>query len=133
MAALRGIYRLRAILSVTAVCGAMIFVPATSYCGEDNRNGNTVVPDGMEVIKEGGVNILVPKGSRPVSAGSYLVTEDPEQYAARKFMDVEDRFSRVDKEIGALQEELKYIKEAVDSMKKEKTPAADPLANTKSS
>ncbi|MCK5504261.1 MAG: hypothetical protein KAJ10_03820 [Thermodesulfovibrionia bacterium] len=49
------------------------------------------LPPGMEVIKMGQAQILVPKGTKVNQEPGFITLESTEQYVARKFLDVEGR------------------------------------------
>ena len=60
----------------------------------------------MEVIKEGSVNVVVPKGGRLRKQDSVMLIETADEYAARKFKDTDDRFKKLEKELEAQRREL---------------------------
>jgi len=101
--------------------GILCVLIAAAVWGEENKNSqDVIVPVGMELIKKGDVNILVPKGQSLIKDSSFFVTQNPDEYASRKFMGVDERFERMDEDLDSIKEELKRLREAVDSIKQEK-------------
>lgn len=70
------------------------------------------VPPGMEIIKTGGAEFLVPKGTKVSKTGDLIVFEPVEQYAARKISDMENRLAE-------FRLDLKEIKEKIEKFSKE--------------
>ena len=62
-------------------------------------------PPGMEIIIIGDVRHIVPKGTKILKQGGVVTLEGHNEYMARRFSDVEQRLSAVEREI----EELKQI------------------------
>jgi hypothetical protein len=95
-------------------------------------------PAGMEIIKIGDTSVVVPKGTRIRKEGDLNVVEDISEYASRRFVDVEDRFERIEANhdklkrsvkdnfiaVGArqeiLEEEIEYLREALRNIKANK-------------
>lgn len=100
----------------------LCLLPVLSECEEDgySKIGDVSVPDSMEVIKEGDVNVLVPKGSRLKKESSFLVKEVADEYASRKFADVDGYFSDIRMELEAQKAELKELRELVEQLIHEK-------------
>ncbi|MDP3790743.1 MAG: hypothetical protein Q8R38_01715 [Candidatus Omnitrophota bacterium] len=97
-------------------------LPVLSQCDEGgyNKIGDVSVPDSMEVIKEGDVNVLVPKGGQLKQESSFLVKEVPDEYASRKFIAMEGYFNEIRMELEAQGKELKELREIVDRIAQEK-------------
>lgn len=97
--------------------------PALS-CGyeEDYKKiGRDVnVPDSMDVVKEADVNVMVPKGGRLRKESSFLIKEDADEYASRKFIDLEARFSQIEKEVESQKKDIKSLKETVEKVSQQK-------------
>ena len=53
-------------------------------------------PPGMELIKIGKTNVLAPKGARINKVAGFQTIEATDQYAARKFMEVENRLKAIE-------------------------------------
>lgn len=103
----------------------MIFLcmlPALSRSNDDEykKIGNVYVSDSVEVVKEADVNVLVPKGGQLQRQSSFMVKETPDEYAYRKFMEVEGYLKEIKNELEAQRKELNDLKEAVDSMREGK-------------
>jgi pyruvate/2-oxoacid:ferredoxin oxidoreductase beta subunit len=84
-----------------------------SLCGGegDEENVDIAVPSDMEMIKEGDVNLMVYKGARMRKENDVIITETPDEYASRKFLDIEERFKRMEKELGDLKSAIKKLEE----------------------
>lgn len=102
------------------------------------KDDSKPTPPGMEILKVGDANILVPKGTRMRKEGDLNVVEDISEYSSRKFLETEKRFDRLEldqiilknrvedflTEMTArnelLEEDIKYLKETVQRLKKNK-------------
>lgn len=83
------------------------------------------MPDTMQIVKEGDVGVVVPRGGRIRKESSFMVKEDPEDYASRKFSESETRFQMIEKEIALLKDEVASIKTAAEAVRADsETPAA---------
>lgn len=82
--------------------------------------GDVSVPENMDSIQEGNVSVLVPKGGMLEKKSSFMVTEPPDQYVARRFLEFEESFKRIDKELEEQKRELKELRDVLDEMKKSK-------------
>lgn len=105
-------------LSIIFLC---IF-PMLSECGEEEYKmiGNVSVPESMDVVKEADVNILVPKDGQLKKESSFLVKEEPDEYASRKFIEMEGYLNDIRKELEAQKKELKDLREVVEKIAQEK-------------
>jgi len=75
----------------------------TSYAG----SGEVIqIPPGMEVVKQGDVNVVVPKGSQLRKINDLFLIESAEEYAARKFEVVERRLAQLEKDQAEMKKEL---------------------------
>lgn len=100
----------------------LIVFPLLSW-GEEERYskiGDVSVPESMETVKAGDVNILVPKGSRLKQESSFLVKEVPDEYASRKFTDVESYLDEIRSELEEQKRELKELRELVQRMARDR-------------
>lgn len=66
-----------------------MLMAASALAGADEKE----VPLGMEILKVGGAEFLVPKGTKVSKTGDLIVFEPVEQYAARKITDMESRLA----------------------------------------
>lgn len=83
------------------------------------------MPDTMQIVREGDVGVMVPKGGKVRKESSFMVKEDPEDYASRRFSESDGRFERIEKEIAAMKEEIESLKTAVATAGAEsESPAA---------
>lgn len=91
-------------------------------CGaeEDKKNGDVIIPPGMETIKEGNVEVVVPKGGQLRKQGSVMLIETADEYASRKFSDTEEHFKRIEKELEAQKKELEDLRKTIGRMELKK-------------
>ncbi|MCX5668062.1 MAG: hypothetical protein NTY34_07140 [Candidatus Omnitrophica bacterium] len=89
-----------------------------AYGGEGSQdNVDLIIPPGMETIKEGDVNLVVYKGSRLRKEGDVIIPEPPGEYVSRKFVETDDRFKKVEKELEAQKNELEAQKKELGDLK----------------
>ena len=109
----------------------LFIIPA--YGGEKSPDsGDAVIPPGMEMIKEGDVNLVVYKGGRLRKQGDVIIPEPPGEYVSRKFVETDDRFKKVQKELEAQKKELKAQKKELEAQKKELEETEKELGDLKS-
>ncbi len=77
------------------------------------EEGNLRIPPGMELKKVGNTNILIPKGGKIFKAADTLIVESTGEYAARKFLEMEERFDRIEKEQEIIRREIEELKKAI--------------------
>jgi hypothetical protein len=77
---------------------------------EDNQG----IPPGMELIKVGSTDVLIPRGTRVTQRGSQLILESPERYLARKIQDLEKEIARLKDEQERIKEDLEELKQSVN-------------------
>lgn len=93
------------ILLIMVLCSVMV-------CAQYEEEGsNTNAPPGMIVKKIGGRNVIIPKDSWVREEGGMLVMEDPNEYAARKFMEIEEHLAKIDTDLETMQKELQELKD----------------------
>ena len=98
----------------------MIPVLAECYEEDGKKVSDVVMPDSMEIVKEGDVNVMVPKGGQVRKESSFLIKEDADEYASRRFSEMEIYLREIKNEIEAQKKELNNLKEAVENIKQEK-------------
>ena len=89
--------------------------------GEDDEldNAHITVPPGMETVKKGDVNLLIYKGSRTRKENDVSIPETPDEYATRKFTDADDRFKKLENELGIQKKDLEALKAAVKKLEED--------------
>jgi hypothetical protein len=92
---------------------------------EDNSDEYAIPPNvsvkpGLEIQEVSpGVTVVVPQGARASRVNNNLsVLESSEEYAARKFVDVNERFAGMEKRIDGLEKELGFIKNKMEESEK---------------
>lgn len=81
------------------------------------------VQEGMDTIKKGDVNILVPKGGQLRKESSFLVKEDADAYASRKYIETTSHLKELQREIEDQKMEIKKMAEIIEEIRKEKENA----------
>lgn len=100
---------------VTISIALIIALHSFAICaqGEGGEN-DTNIPPGMIMKKMGGRNMIIPKDSWVrEQGGGVLVVEDPNEYAARKFMEIEKHLANIDTDLEAIHKELQESKNSV--------------------
>ncbi len=101
-----------------AICAlAVISAAGPAAAAEDDLPpGISELPAGMEIIKAGTANIIAPEGSRVYEENTVMIVEPIEQYAARRFLDIEARMERMESRIGSIEERLDELIDAVETL-----------------
>ena len=68
---------------------------------------------GMKYIKVGNAQIMVPEDAVVRMVGTITTIETAEQYAARKFLQVEERLAKIEAEQEDLEKEIEELKRAI--------------------
>ena len=81
-------------------------------------NATAAPPPGMEVKNVGGINVIVPQGTRVHKEGSQIVYEDLGEYLGRRFYELTERLETLRGEqekqsalLSQLQQEIEKIRE----------------------
>ena len=107
----------RIIIILSFIC---ILLISPVYAEEDSPDsGDVLIPPGMEVIKEGDVNVVVPKGARLRRQSSVMLIETADEYASRKFEETDERFKKIENKLASQQKELEDLKSAVKKPKED--------------
>jgi hypothetical protein len=70
-------------------------------------------PPGMEIIKVGNHNILLPKGKHIRKKGGILVLETTSEYVSRKLLEMKECFTHIDTEQEELKKEIEELKKII--------------------
>ncbi|MFH1836780.1 MAG: hypothetical protein ABH862_01520 [Candidatus Omnitrophota bacterium] len=89
-----------------------------SGIAEEQSNAGDL-PPGMKAIKVGSATIIAPKDIRMTRIADIVQRESIEQYAARKFMEVEERIGILEENNKNLTEEVTALKEEIENAKTE--------------
>jgi hypothetical protein len=104
-------------LLLTAMASAqMTGYPKFNNSSDRSENSPTLRP-GMQTVKVGDVNLLVPEGSIIYEQGGILTLEGPSEYAARRFKVIELHLREIDKTIGELIEKVQNLQNQMASPK----------------
>lgn len=112
-------------LALISLFGLALYL--TCRADDNEKNGNVLIPPGMETIREGDVAVVVPKGGMLRKQGSVMLIETADEYAARKFLDVESQFKALQEafeeqknELEAQKKKLKYMGKNMEKLMREK-------------
>jgi len=70
---------------------------------EEYLVGGIVVPPGMDVIKVGTANVLVPEGTQVFEKKGLITIETIGQYTARRLIEIEERFVAIETRVEVLE------------------------------
>jgi hypothetical protein len=76
----------------------------------DTKNNKQDVPAGMQIIKIGGANVLVPEGTKVRKKGGLIILESASEYAAMKISNIEEQINQLEKEDKKLEKEIEVLK-----------------------
>ena len=94
----------------------LIFIAAFIFSAmhihaQDGKSGITLdVPTGMEVKKAGPVDFVIPQGAEVHDDGGVISIESTPQYMSRKFIEIKNRFDKLEAEQARLEDLLVPIK-----------------------
>ena len=95
------------------------------YPQEHKSDGNIEIPPGMEIKKEGDVNLLIPEGAKLIKKTAELtLIEGTDEYASRKFIEIESRFDKIEAEQKALKKEIKRLQKDIEEIGSGAPPAS---------
>ncbi len=64
------------------------------------------VPEGMELVKVGGTNVLLPAGTKVTRKDALLILEPLDEYASRRLKSLEEQVAALTAEVAAMEHEL---------------------------
>lgn len=92
------------ILTVVLFC----FQPASYAQNNDNKSSDILevnagasdqMRPGMKIMKVGGINMMVPEGTKFYKQGAQVKMEEASEYSARRFKEMDERLSKIDDRI----------------------------------
>jgi chromosome segregation ATPase len=105
--------RKQILVLIFLVIGIARAVYAQDYTDDTGRDTGVKLRPGMEIIRENGVNIVVPEGGRVYKeTAGYSRIESATEYSARKFKDMEERLKKIEEKQQAIMERLEEIESA---------------------
>ena len=87
---------------VAAVCAS-----AAVLLGAEDSEKKKEIPVGMEEIKFGKINMVVPKGMKTKKRGNHITLEDVNEYLARRLEEMENAIKKVETRVKALEKTTK--------------------------
>jgi hypothetical protein len=95
-----------------------IFSGAYAYdSGNEKQAGDVTIPPGMELIREGDINIVVPKGGKLRREGGLIFIESSDEYAAREVSTIDKRFNKIESDLAEQKRQIEYLMQAVNKSK----------------
>ncbi len=101
------------------------FLAVSGYAQGADKDAD--IPPGMEIIKVGGANVVVPAGTKVYKHKGLITIESINQYTARRLLETEERLGKLEatqeklkEKIEKLRQELKKI---VDDAQKNEPPS----------
>jgi len=88
------------------------------YAQEYEKEEVMEPPQGMEILKVGNLNLMVPKGAQVRKKGSLIIVESTSEYVARKFLNVEERLAEIEAGQEDFRKEIMELKAALDEIQK---------------
>lgn len=85
---------------------------------QDQEKENKGLAPGMEVIKIGGANVLVPEGTKVTKKGGLIILESTSEYTGRKVLEIEERIERLESKDNELQEEITKLSALFEDINK---------------
>lgn len=92
--------------SVTAVF--IVFLLSAACCCAQPVDG-VDVPEGMELIKVGGTNVLIPKGTKVTHKDAALILEPLDEYASRVLLKLKEEVAALKEQIAGMQEQIAQL------------------------
>jgi hypothetical protein len=92
---------------------------------ENKKNPDVIVSPGMEIIRQGDVNVLVPKGGALYKKGNSVFMESADAYAARGFAETDSRFRKIENDLKEQKNEIKNLKKTLSHVAQELNRASE--------
>jgi len=95
------------------VCLYTAFYAAFVFAGENDDFPVEITP-GMEIIKVGAADIVVPKGTQVFDNKGFLSVESISQYTGRKMLELKERLSGIDSRQDSFEKDAAALKERLE-------------------
>jgi hypothetical protein len=95
-----------AILSIFAMLAFISGLAAAQNFGE---NDSDKLPPGMEVMKVGKADLIVPKGTRMRREAGVIMLESINEYVARKISEIEKKLDRIQAEQERMKKQIEEL------------------------
>jgi hypothetical protein len=106
----------------------LIFIFSSSFLfvhAQEEGEEKIKPPPGMEIRKVGNFNLMIPEGAEVRQKGNLLIVESTAEYAARKFLEVEQRLAQIEKKEEKLDKEVEELKKILNEIKTAEQEAAE--------
>lgn len=78
---------------------------------------NREIPEGMEAVRIGGSAwLIVPQGAKTRKVGAQIIVEGSKEYMSRRFLEMDERLKKIEKNQEALQKELAALQDLIRGM-----------------
>ncbi len=91
------------------VIAALIVSLLSAACCRAQSADGIDVPEGMELIKVGGTNVLIPKGTKVTHKDAALILEPLDEYASRVLLKLEEEIAALKEQIAGMQEQIAQL------------------------
>lgn len=98
---------------------SIVLYATSAFSGEYDTDSDVKFSPGTEVVKESSMEILVPKGGKPRIEPGRIYLESTDEYAARRFDEMEERFVRIEAEQNKMKDGIEKIEKALTRMRRE--------------
>ncbi|MDD5347257.1 MAG: response regulator [Candidatus Omnitrophica bacterium] len=109
---------------LTACIVCFVFCLPMSAGAQEQEDAGAV-PPGMELIKVGGTDILIPRGTKVTKKDALLILEPPEQFMARRILAMEEEIERLAQASRQLQQEIADLKKALQAQTSKPVPGPE--------
>ena len=80
---------------------------------------NQKIPEGMEAVQIGGsATLIVPQGAKTRKVGAQIIVEGTKEYMSRRFLEVDERLTTLEKNLTDLTKEVAALKNDLKSGQK---------------
>lgn len=100
-----------------------IFSAVFTYAQEDKNKETLTHPAELDVIKVGVMNVVVPKGAKVIQDGNKIIVEGLDEYASRKFIELEERFREFKMRHEELEKKVEELEKALAELQPNEVPS----------
>ncbi len=75
-----------------------------------NPDNAAELQPGMELMKIGGINMVVPKGTQFYKEGAQVKMEEAGEYSARRFKEMDDRLQKIEAKQRKMETEIEKLR-----------------------
>ncbi|MFA5143419.1 MAG: hypothetical protein WC522_04540 [Candidatus Omnitrophota bacterium] len=86
------------------------------------RESISRVRPGMEVKKIGGLNLMVPEGTKFYREGAQIRMEEEGEYSARRFKEMDARLQKVENKVRGIETGMEELRKNIEAVRKSSNP-----------